>query len=287
VRPPSGASYADAPSGVDPNAEHPQLAKLIVAGSIELFGDDPIAWRLGPLIFGTLAIIGMFVLARTAGAGPWVAVGAAALCATDNLLLVHSRIATLDIFAVTAMIWGTALYLRRRPLWAGLVIGIGACMKLVDPYVLLSLLLFEGLALWLWRTEARRRLLELLGCIVMTAATFLVVLAVCDRIARPHDDANRRLVTGGVLGHISHMISYAAHQASPHGPMGIASYPWQWLYDMKWITYLTVNPSQPTSHLPGTITPQVHFLGLISPPTLLAGVLGLILAAVTVVGGRT
>ena len=36
LRPPAGAHYADAPSGVDPNAEHPQLAKLIMAGAIEL-----------------------------------------------------------------------------------------------------------------------------------------------------------------------------------------------------------------------------------------------------------
>ena len=29
------------------------------------------------------------------------------------------------------------------------------------------------------------------------------------------------------------MISYAAGQASPRGPHGIASYPWQWLGDYK------------------------------------------------------
>ena len=62
----------DAPLGHDPNAEHPQLAKLVIAGSIELFGDGPFAWRLGSLLFGTLAIIGMFVLVRAAGGdGGW------------------------------------------------------------------------------------------------------------------------------------------------------------------------------------------------------------------------
>src|SRR5579875_2278465 len=45
VRPPSGVPYAGAPSGDDPNAEHPQGAKLIVAGLIKLFGDGPLAWR--------------------------------------------------------------------------------------------------------------------------------------------------------------------------------------------------------------------------------------------------
>src|SRR5438067_8826948 len=43
IRPPAGATYTDAPLGDDPNAEHPQLAKLVIAGSIELFGENPFA----------------------------------------------------------------------------------------------------------------------------------------------------------------------------------------------------------------------------------------------------
>src|SRR5438309_829111 len=52
IRPPHGSPYAQAPPGDDPNAEHPQLAKLIMAGSIELFGDGPFAWRFGSLLMG-------------------------------------------------------------------------------------------------------------------------------------------------------------------------------------------------------------------------------------------
>ena len=48
-----------------------------IAGSIELFGDGPFAWRIGSLVFGTLAILGMFALVRAAGGGPWTALGAA------------------------------------------------------------------------------------------------------------------------------------------------------------------------------------------------------------------
>ena len=46
VEPPPGAHYRDTPPGDDPNAEHPQLAKVVIAGAIELFGDGPLAWRL-------------------------------------------------------------------------------------------------------------------------------------------------------------------------------------------------------------------------------------------------
>src|SRR5437868_11690061 len=97
VRPPAGVPYADAPLGKDPNAEHPQLAKLVMAGGIELFGDGPLAWRLGSIVFGTLAILGMYALVRAAGGGGWTALGAAALMAADNLLIVHGRIGTLDV----------------------------------------------------------------------------------------------------------------------------------------------------------------------------------------------
>jgi len=103
--PPPNENYADARLGDDPNAEHPQLAKLLIAGSIELLGDKPIGWRLTALVLGTAAILGMYALARAAGAGAWLALGAASLMAADNLLLVHGRIATLDVPVVAAMIW--------------------------------------------------------------------------------------------------------------------------------------------------------------------------------------
>ena len=119
IRPPAGQRYVGTPLGDDPNAEHPQGVKLIIAGLIELFGDGPFAWRIGSILMGTLALLGMFVLARAAGAGRWPALAAAALLASDNLLLVAGRIGTLDIYAVTAMVWGAALYLKRRPLLAG------------------------------------------------------------------------------------------------------------------------------------------------------------------------
>ena len=115
IHPPPGSPYATAPLGSDPNSEHPQLAKVIMAGAIELFGNDPFAWRIGSIVFGSLALLGCFALARAAGGGRWVALGASALMAADNLLIVHGRIGTLDIYALAAMIWGATFYLRGQP----------------------------------------------------------------------------------------------------------------------------------------------------------------------------
>jgi predicted membrane-bound dolichyl-phosphate-mannose-protein mannosyltransferase len=274
--PPDARRYAGTPLGEDPNSEHPQLAKLVIAGSIELLGDGPLAWRLGSLIAGTLAILGMFALVRAAGGSDWLALGAAALMATDNLLLVHGRIGTLDIYVVAAMIWAVALYVRGRPVTAGALLGLGACFKLVAPYALLALVLFEALALWHGGSEKPRRVLARLGaCALTAAAVFIGLLALLDRIAPPNNARTHAAAGGGPLAHLGHMLSYAAHQTSPHGLGGIASYPWEWLVDLKPIVYLNINPSHPAPGLVG-IHPPVHFLGMISPPILLAGLLGLL-----------
>lgn len=278
LTPPPGANYRSSPPGYDPNSEHPQLAKVIIAGAIELFGDGPLAWRLPSILLGSLAILGMFALVRAAGGGPWVAVGAAGLMAVDNLSLVHGRIATLDVYAVTAMIWGAVLYLRGRPVLAGAVIGVGACAKELAPYVLLGLLAFELLRMFRDRGWIRAAFARLAICTAAAVAVFVALLAVLDRIAPPYDPLAQRPVSGGAFGHIRYMLHYGAHQTSPRGPHGIASYPWGWLVDLKPILYLNINPARP---VPGlfNVHPEAHFLGMISPPILLVGLPGLALAA--------
>jgi hypothetical protein len=299
IRPATGSPYDTTPLGDDGNSEHPQLAKLVIAGSIELLGDGPLAWRLGSLVAGAIAILGMFALVRAAGGGPWVALGAAALMAADNLMLVHGRIGTLDVYALAAMVWGAALYVGGRPLLAGVVIGVGACAKEVAPYVLIVLALLEALRLVpgfrLGRGPAGERpslpasagagAWRLIRCGVAAFGSFVGLLWLMGLVAPPYNPETGKRVSGGPFGHISHILDYASHQTSPHGPRGIASYPWGWLGDYKPITYLNVNPSRPTSGLEH-VHPAVHFLGMISPPILLAGLLGVGLAAWRVVRGR-
>jgi predicted membrane-bound dolichyl-phosphate-mannose-protein mannosyltransferase len=278
INPPLGAHYAGDPHGVDPNSEHPQLAKLIIAGSIELFGDGPLAWRLGSVVFGSLALLALFVLVRSAGGGRWLALGACALMACDNLLLVHGRIGTLDIYVVTAMIWAAALYVRGRFLLAGALVGVGACFKLVAPYVLL---VFGVLELMRWvsgEAELKARVWRFGASVIAAAGVFVGLLAVLDRIARPYDATAGKLIARGPFAHLSHMISFASNQTSPRGPQGIASYPWQWIVDYNPITYLRINPARPANGL-GGIHPAVHFFGVVSPPILALAVPALGLAA--------
>jgi dolichyl-phosphate-mannose-protein mannosyltransferase len=283
IHPPQGDHYSASPLGTDPNAEHPQGAKLIVAGAIELFGDGPFAWRLPSLIFGSLALLGMFVLVRSAGGGRWSALGAATLLATDNLLLVHGRIFTLDIYVVTMMIWGVAFYLQERPVLAGVVLAVGFCFKLVGPYALGTLGLLELARVFVrWHDPDSPPAWGLRGAISRFVPTVFTSVGVCvgllaimGLIATPYADAEATLLNGGPFQHIAHMFSYAAQQVSPNGPQGIASYPWAWLLDLKGILYLRINPSLPGQDF-HAIHPVVAFWGMPSPVIMALGMPALV-----------
>jgi predicted membrane-bound dolichyl-phosphate-mannose-protein mannosyltransferase len=292
IRPASGQHYSDAPLGTDPNAEHPQGVKLVMAAAIELFGDGPFAWRIGSLIFGSIAILGMYALVRSAGGGPWSALSAATLMACDNLLLVHGRIGTLDIYAVAMMIWAVAFYLWRRPMLAGLTLAVGTAFKEVAPYALIVVALLEIARVIAWRRRGvpvdwrpRAALVRFGFMAASTALGFIILLTIMDSIATPYADATAQLINGGPFAEIAHIISYASQQTSPNGPKGIASYPWAWLIDLKPITYLRINPSIP-GHGLFAIHPVSKFLGMISPPILFAGMLGLLFACYRLVRPR-
>jgi dolichyl-phosphate-mannose--protein O-mannosyl transferase len=145
IEPPAGVPYHGAPKGEDPNAEHPQLAKLAIAGGIKLFGDNPRGWRIGSVLFGLIGMVALFVLVQAAGGGAWLALGAVGVMALDNLLLVHGRIATLDIYAVAMMLVAASLYMRQHPLLAGVALGVGGCMKEVALYLVVVVILLEAL----------------------------------------------------------------------------------------------------------------------------------------------
>ncbi len=82
------------------NAEHPPLAKEIMAALMALFGDRPLAWRIGPLAAGAATLFA-FSRALWLASGRYLAtVLFAVLLATGFILFVHARIAMLDMFMV-------------------------------------------------------------------------------------------------------------------------------------------------------------------------------------------
>jgi dolichyl-phosphate-mannose-protein mannosyltransferase len=277
-------TYAQAPSGTDPNAEHPQLAKLVMAAGIEVFGDRPLSYRLGSVLAGTAVLLLMFALVRAAGGGPWLALGATAALAADNLFTVHGRIATLDIYYLAFMLGGVALYLRRRPVLAGIVLGVGATTKLVGVYALFILGLLE-LGRWLTRHRRERMaapgrtpIEDLALCIVATGVAYAVVLQLLDMAVPAFDPGTGERLTNA-LEHTRHMLDYAVQLTSPHGPEGIASYPWGWLAGDGTIPYLTLDSTATAGGQVVERTTVVAFRGELNPFLLYLAIPALFAAA--------
>ena len=247
IHPPAGQPYASAPLHRDPNAEHPQLAKLIMAGTITLFGDDPWGWRLGSVLFGLIALLAMYALVRAARGSPWLAAGATAVMALDNLALLHGRIATLDIYFLALTLIAAALYLRDRPGLAGAALGIGACMKLVALAVLPVFVLLELLVVVWARGQTpgpvatlRARVKPFLVLVMMAAAVLLLGVWVMDLLMPAYDPGTHITYAGSPFTHIGHMLSVADELKAIPNATGISSTPWQWLVNQTPIDYARV-----------------------------------------------
>ena len=95
---------------------HPPFAKLIQAGSIKVFGDVPLGWRLPSVLFGTTIIPLTFFLSYLLF-GPIVAVFSATVIAFENLNFVMARITMNDVFLVFFMLCAfifAVLYMRKK-----------------------------------------------------------------------------------------------------------------------------------------------------------------------------
>lgn len=293
-------TYATAsPAGTDPNAEHPQLGKVLIAASIKAFGDNPIGWRITAVLFGTAALLLLYWVVRCLGGSSWLALGATAIAAADNLWLVHGRIAVLDIYCVPFMLAGLGLYLRRRPVVAGVLIGIGTSVKEFGLYAVLAILLLEALyaARW-WYTRRRqeqpealqwRRLARPAAMVAATLVTFVALLTILDAAVPPYHDGkpvtsgqsslcDRLPVIGGACNHIAFMNSYAADLRSPNGPQGIASYPWQFWGNVEPIDYYTVRSTVTVGKTVTQVNTVLAYRGEIQPVILVTAWLGILLA---------
>src|ERR1700712_2654118 len=119
----------------------PPLGKIVIAASMRLFGDDPLGWRFPSLVAGLVVVLAVYLLVRaTRPDAPWMAVYAAGVAMLDNLLLVHSRIATLDVLFLAPLMVGAVLVARKQWLWAGVACGLAVIVKVPALFGLLALL---------------------------------------------------------------------------------------------------------------------------------------------------
>jgi predicted membrane-bound dolichyl-phosphate-mannose-protein mannosyltransferase len=187
--------------------------------------------------------------------------------AVDNLSLVHGRIATLDVYAVVFMLAAAGLYLRGRWIRAALAAGLALSVKLYAGEILLVLFIFDLILLRVapdsedadiavLQRARLDRAKRFVGFAVLSVGFYLATLLAID--GPMHAGLNP-------LRHTGDMISYAGGLKSAGGPVGIASYPWEWLLNQTPINYFTVNTDVYEGSRLIVSHPVVAFQGLMNP----------------------
>ena len=146
----------------EPTPYGPPLGLLLVSQGIRFFGDSPVGWRIPGAALGALTVVGAFLLTYLLLSDYALALTAAILALTNNMLYVLSRIAMMDIYLVAFAIWGILAFvaavvidrlepLKRRALLisSGVLFGFSCASKWngVDS---LGVVFALGVLLYFW-----------------------------------------------------------------------------------------------------------------------------------------
>ena len=149
--------WAKPPEGKAFEWTHPPLSKLIMAGMMWSFGENPFGWRIGSVLFGTMATVATGILAFELFGSIAVGLIAIALMSMENLVLAQSRIAMNDSYLIFFMLLGLIGYVRWRRdessiktlYWTGLWLGLAAATKWTTVYIFL-IIAIDLVAKTLW-----------------------------------------------------------------------------------------------------------------------------------------
>ena len=242
------------------NREHPLLGKHFIALGMAIFGDNAFGWRVMSLIAGSVALFAMLRTMWFATLSRFAVGTFGFLLATGFLLLIHSRLAMLDIFMMAAVgiaAWQFAGALRehetarRRLLYTG--IALGAAMGAKWNSVPLAML--PGITFFVISVAERfmppagffERFKNLVlasragpipGISLVQAALYLgiVPLAVYAATFLPAlIFTDSPLAANGLIGLHEEMLELQGQVLQPHPYQSIW---WEWLFNLRGIWYL-------------------------------------------------
>jgi dolichyl-phosphate-mannose--protein O-mannosyl transferase len=108
---------------------HPPIGKWLIAGGIQIFGDNAFGWRFATALAGSLMILLIALIAHRLFRNSLLTALASALMAVDGLALVHSRTALLDNFLALFILAATYFFLRRQYWLTSLALGLAIGTK--------------------------------------------------------------------------------------------------------------------------------------------------------------
>ena len=220
--------------GVNPTEwVHPPTAKLLIAVGVWIFGYEPWAWRLVPVLAGIAVAPVFYLLARSVLATERAALFAAALLLADGVYLVQSRIAMTNIFAVLFQLTAALFIVKavrpevmsaRAMAYAGLFLGLALSTRWTSLWAWG----FLGLVLLV----ARNRRLFSPRELALAAMTFAAIpLALYVISYGPWMGQGHTL--SELWPHTKAVWRYHADLNAEH-PYFSSWYTWPWLYRPTW-----------------------------------------------------
>jgi predicted membrane-bound dolichyl-phosphate-mannose-protein mannosyltransferase len=213
--------------------EHPPLGKLLIISGIRLLGDNPVGWRLFPVLFGTAGIILFYFICGSLNMPRRTQLLATFLFGFENLSFLQAGLAMLDVYSVTLMLTAFLLCLRGKQLSSGLCVGLSTLVKLT------GVLAFPAIFLH-WLFSSRKRVQWLLVLAFATIISFLLFYPLLD-FALSHTLSNP-------IALIKESFSRSSGITLSTGYSEVASRPWEWLlslqawfytYDPQYIAVIT------------------------------------------------
>ena len=195
--------------------EHPPLSKLIIVGGIQVFGDNPIGWRLPPIMFGIANLFLLYLICRKLKLSVMVSTLATFLLALENLNFLISSVDMLDVYSLFFMLLAFWLYLKDKFFLACGCLGLSMLCKMTGALGCVVI----GLH---WLFAGHRKPVRFLLSIYMVPLVFFAGLFVCDsiiymKLINPFTDFMDMMSGAGVLT----FEDYSG---------GWEAYPWLWIF---------------------------------------------------------
>ena len=205
------------------NNEHPPLAKALIMLGIALFGDNPIGWRIFPILTSIISMILIYYLTLILCGKKCASFSAALLFASDIMAFNVGQIGILDAPSMMFVLSGGILVLKGRSDIGGLLLGLAFLSKLSATFtaagILLSWVLLENLRKKSDSTGLSKQTVFVGRVILVAFVTFLFGLWVYD--------ATYNIFNRDPFQHLSYMYNY--HRDLTYGNSNSVILPLEWI----------------------------------------------------------
>lgn len=117
------------PEGFAYEWTHPPFAKLAMAGSMLVLGQNSFAWRLPAAVFGVGVVYLVYLIGKELFKSEEIGLIAAAVMSLDGLVLVMSRIGMNDIYLLFFSLLSFYFFLKEKYMWSAAAFGFALSSK--------------------------------------------------------------------------------------------------------------------------------------------------------------